>query len=226
MSEAKVRNASYESVVRESFAGVTTAIVDSTCGCALRHHGRDDDARRGAADAGSGVSAAASAPKDLLPGWVRWEQRPFPDANLLLLEGRARALVDSGFVGHAVDTAAWADEHAGPVELVVKTQWQSDHVGGNALLQSRGAGIAASAPDAQALQRRDPRRCVAEYLDQPVAPVHGRRAAARRPGGHARIGRMAGRGHSRPHRGAPAPVQPEERALVVGDALSDYDVGG
>ncbi|MFG2854848.1 hypothetical protein ACGFZ9_29920 [Streptomyces mirabilis] len=41
-----------------------------------------------------------------LPSWVTWQQRPFPDANLLLLHGSQPALVDSGFVGHAEDTAA------------------------------------------------------------------------------------------------------------------------
>jgi hypothetical protein len=78
-----------------------------------------------------------------LPAWTTFQPRPFPDANLLLLGGRQPALVDSGFVGH---------------------------VGGNGLLQATGAGIAASAPDAQAVARRDPGCCQAEYLDQPVSP--------------------------------------------------------
>jgi hypothetical protein len=42
-----------------------------------------------------------------LPAWVNWQRRPFPDANLLLLRGRQPALVDSGVVGHAKQTAAW-----------------------------------------------------------------------------------------------------------------------
>jgi len=41
------------------------------------------------------------------PGWVTWQQRPFPDANLLLLRGSQPALVDSGFVGQAAETAVW-----------------------------------------------------------------------------------------------------------------------
>ena len=44
---------------------------------------------------------------DRLPSWVTWEQRPFPDANLLFLPGRNPVLVDSGFVGHAERTADW-----------------------------------------------------------------------------------------------------------------------
>src|SRR5688500_20013820 len=54
-----------------------------------------------------------------LPSWVMWQQRPFPDANLLLLPGRQPALVDSGFVGHAQETAAWVRAHTGDLALVV-----------------------------------------------------------------------------------------------------------
>jgi glyoxylase-like metal-dependent hydrolase (beta-lactamase superfamily II) len=106
-----------------------------------------------------------------VPAWLTWQRRPFPDANLLLLHGRQPAMVDSGFVGHAQDTAAWARARAGHLALVVNTHWHADHVGGNGLLQATGAGIAASAPDAAAVARRDPGCCLAEYLDQPVSPT-------------------------------------------------------
>lgn len=69
-----------------------------------------------------------------LPAWVIWQHRPFPDANLLLLRGRQPALVDSGFVGHAEDTAAWTRAHTGHLALVINTHWHADHVGGNGLL--------------------------------------------------------------------------------------------
>src|SRR4051812_26026860 len=89
---------------------------------------------------------------DLLPRWVRWQRRPFPDANLLLLPGPRAALIDSGFVGHADQTREWAEARAGGrIGLVVNTHWHSDHVGGNAALQATGAEIAASAPDAEAV---------------------------------------------------------------------------
>jgi glyoxylase-like metal-dependent hydrolase (beta-lactamase superfamily II) len=92
-----------------------------------------------------------------LPAWVTWQRRPFPDPNLLLLHGRQPALVDSGFVGHVQETATWTRTHTGPVALVANTHWHADHVGGKGLLQATGAGIAASAPDAQAVARRDAR---------------------------------------------------------------------
>jgi len=160
-----------------------------------------------------------------LPAWVTWRSRPFPDANLLLLRGRQPTLVDSGFVGHAGETAAWVRAHTPDLDLVVNTHWHSDHVGGNAVLQAGGAGIAASATDALAVARRDPGCCLAEYLDQPVAPY-----TVNEPlddGQVVRLGEadwevLRTPGHTPGHL---ALWQPEERLLAVGDALSDYDVG-
>lgn len=171
------------------------------------------------------MSASASGTAGALPAWVQWQQRPFPDANLLLLRGRRPALVDSGFVAHADQTLAWASEHAGPVGLVVNTHWHSDHVGGNGLLQARGAGIAASTPDADAVRRRDPGCCSAERLDQPVAPytvdiaLDDEQVLAL---GDADWQVIATPGHTPGHL---CLWQPDERILVTGDALSDYDVG-
>ncbi|MFC5204386.1 MBL fold metallo-hydrolase [Streptomyces kaempferi] len=160
-----------------------------------------------------------------LPSWLTWWQRPFPDANTLLLPGRQPALVDTGFVGHADETAAWARAHAGPIDLVVNTHWHSDHVGGNALLQAQGATIAAGTPEADAITRRDPGCCGAEYLDQPVAPY-----TVNVPLDDGQVLQLGDTdwqavrtpGHTPGHL---ALWQPEERILVVGDALSDYDVG-
>ncbi|MFJ2269444.1 MBL fold metallo-hydrolase [Streptomyces sp. NPDC098085] len=164
-------------------------------------------------------------PQPSLPSWMTWRQRPFPDANALLLPGRQPVLVDSGFVAHAEETADWARAHAGDIGLVVNTHWHSDHVGGNALLQARGAGIAAGAPEAEAISRRDPGCCAAEYLDQPVAPYTV--DVSLDDGQILRLGEadwevIRTPGHTPGHL---ALWQPEERLLVVGDALSDYDVG-
>lgn len=166
-----------------------------------------------------------TSPHEQLPAWVVWQQRPFPDANLLLLDGARPTLVDSGFVGHAEATAGWVRAHTSDLTLVVNTHWHSDHVGGNSLLQSAGAGIAASASEADAVNRRDPGCCLAEYLDQPVAPytvdlgLHDGQVLHL---GDADWEVLSTPGHTPGHL---ALWQPDERLLVVGDTLSDYDVG-
>lgn len=163
---------------------------------------------------------------DRLPTWVQFELRPFPDSNLLLLPGPEPAMVDSGFVGNADRTREWAQAHGGGrVATVVNTHWHSDHVGGNAALQAVGAQIAASAPDAEAVRRRDPGCCLAEYLDQPIAPYTVDRSLD--DGDTLRLGETEWQvvrtpGHTPGHL---CLWQPDERLLAVGDALSDYDVG-
>jgi len=168
---------------------------------------------------------AAMVHDEALPAWTTWQRRPFPDANLLLLHGRQPALVDSGFVGHARETVDWARARAGHVALVVNTHWHSDHVGGNAALQAAGAAVAAGVPEAEAVARREPGCCQAEYLDQPVAPY-----SVDQPLHDGQIMRLGDAdwqvvltpGHTPGHLSL---WQPDERLVVVGDALSDYDVG-
>jgi hypothetical protein len=56
-----------------------------------------------------------------VPSWATWQRRPSSDADLLLLRGHRPALVDSGFVGHAEETAAWVRARTGDLALVVNT---------------------------------------------------------------------------------------------------------
>lgn len=93
------------------------------------------------------------------------------------------------------------------------------------MLQARGAGIAASVPDADAVTRRDQGCCQAEYLDQPVAPYTVDKEL--RDGqilllGEAEWQVIGTPGHTPGHL---CLWQPDEQLLIVGDALSDYDVG-
>src|SRR5687768_9876889 len=98
-------------------------------------------------------------------------------------------------------------------------------VGGNALLQAADAGVAAATPDAHAVARRDPGCCQAEYLDQPVAPH-----SVDEPLDDGQVVRLGDADWQAVHTPGHTPGhlslwQPDERLLVVGDALSDYDVG-
>jgi len=142
------------------------------------------------------------------------------------MKGKRPTLIDSGFVAHAERTRRSAEAIAGGrIALVVNTHWHSDHVGGNQELQRSGAAVAASRPDAEAVRRRDPGCCAAEYLDQPVAAYDV--DIALYDGDILRLGDSDWQvirtpGHTLGHLSL---WQPDERVLVVGDALSDYDVG-
>lgn len=134
-------------------------------------------------------------------------------------------LVDSGFVAHAQQTAAWVRSHTDQLAVVVNTHWHSDHVGGNALLQAAGARIAPSVLDAAALADLDPGCCQAEYLDQPVPqytvdePLTDGQAMLM---GDAEWQVIGTPGHTHGHLSF---WQPDLGLLILGDAMSDYDVG-
>lgn len=160
-----------------------------------------------------------------LPAEVVWQQRPFPNSNFLLLRGERPAMIDSGFVAHAKQTEALASQASSRVDLVVNTHWHSDHVGANALFQSTGTQIAASAIDSHALHNSDAGCCAAEYLDQPVPEY--RVDLALRDGDRTLLGDweweiLAVPGHSPGHL---ALFDPEHRLAVVGDSVTAYDVG-
>ena len=161
---------------------------------------------------------------DRLPPWVTWQQRPFPDANLLLLPGRNPALVDSGFAGHAGQTAELSVRLHRPAAagrqhlLARRPRWRQRDTAG------QGCGITGSVADADAVARRDPRCCQAEYLDQPVTPytvdeqLHDSQIL---PLGDAEWQVICTPGHTPGHL---CLWRPDERLLIADDALSD-DVG-
>ena len=161
---------------------------------------------------------------DRLPPWVTGQQRPFPDANLLLLPGRNPALVDSGFAGHAGQTAELSVRLHRPAAagrqhpLARRPRWRQRDTEG------QGCGITGSVADADAVARRDPRCCQAEYLDQPVTPytvdeqLHDSQILSL---GDAEWQVICTPGHTPGHL---CLWRPDERLLIAGDALSD-DVG-
>jgi len=163
-----------------------------------------------------------------LPGWVRFVPRPYPSSNLILLTGPTPVLLDSGFgsdaaaLGELIGAAGLA---VAQLALVLNSHWHSDHSGGNAWLQAHGVPIAAARRDGEAVNRRDPSACEAEWLDQPVEPYHvgvlldgGDRLRA----GEADWEVLATPGHTPHHLSF---YQPDEQVLLLGDALHADDVG-
>jgi len=153
----------------------------------------------------------------------------FPSANVVATTDGERVLFDSGYGSDARRTVRALDAAgvpAGSLDLVVNTHWHSDHVGGNALLQSgHGIPVAAALADADAVNARRPDACLAEWLDQPVEPY--RVDHVLRPGEALRAGPvewevLATPGHTPTHLSF---HQPETGLLVAGDALHAGDVG-
>lgn len=174
-----------------------------------------------------GASAGTTTAAQRLLGrlGITWRPRPFPNANLLTLGGDEPAVVDTGFAAHVEETLGLVREAGVQARTVVNTHWHSDHVGGNAVFQRSGAQIIASAPDAQAVNGRDPGCCLSEYLDQPVPQYTVDRAV--RDGERLLLGPsewevVAVPGHTPGHI---ALWEPERRVLIVGDTVTAHDVG-
>jgi hydroxyacylglutathione hydrolase len=154
---------------------------------------------------------------------VRFFERPYPNANAILLQGPRPVLVDPG-AGHDVPALlAWLDG-AAPA-WIVNTHWHTDHSGANYAMQARGIPIAASAPEADAVNARAPDACRARWLDQLIEPYEVARAL--HPGdvvetGASRWQVIALPGHTAMQIGLWCA---DDRVLVAGDALHDADLG-
>ncbi|WP_027211617.1 MBL fold metallo-hydrolase [Burkholderia sp. WSM2232] len=74
-----------------------------------------------------------------LPASVRVFERGWLSSNnVLIVDDRSAALVDTGYATHAHQTRALVQQALGarPLDLIVNTHLHSDHCGGNALLQA------------------------------------------------------------------------------------------
>ena len=156
---------------------------------------------------------------------ARFFQRPYPNANAVLLEGVRPALVDPGSGSDLPDLLVWlADAGVWPA-LVVNTHWHSDHAGANHALQERGLPIAAPAAEAAAVNARHIDACRALWLAQPIESYVVDRVLL--PNDLIGTGMTQWRvlalpGHTAHQIGL---VCDESGVLVAGDALHDADIG-
>jgi hydroxyacylglutathione hydrolase len=73
------------------------------------------------------------------PNWLRFVERPFPSANSVVIAGSNPVLVDTGYGSDLRWTESLLVERGidpAGLSLVVNTHYHSDHVGGNAGLQT------------------------------------------------------------------------------------------
>lgn len=105
---------------------------------------------------------------------VRFFQRTFPSANMVLIQGSYPVLIDTGFGSDIAETGRLLRDAGTPPEalsLIVNTHYHADHSGGNADFQSRyGIPIAAHRWEAAIVNARDADACSARWLGQRVDP--------------------------------------------------------
>lgn len=158
-----------------------------------------------------------------LPDWITVLERGWLSANSVLIFDRDTAvMVDSGYAGHADQTLALVDHALAGRKLgwLVNTHCHSDHMGGNARVQTRHAcRTSLPAGEAPLIDRWDARELLLDYADQ-----RADRFRYDDTFDHGDSLRMGGRewhvigtpGHD-PH--AVVFWEPEARVLISGDAL-------
>ncbi len=163
------------------------------------------------------------------PEWLHFLTADYPSANLIVTEEGERVLFDAGYgsdTSRTIEALAGIGVAAASLDLIVNTHWHSDHVGGNARLQSEYAiPIAAALADAAAVNSCQHDACLAEWLDQPVEQYRVDLALEpkdRLTAGPAEWQVLATPGHTPNHLSF---YQPEEELLVLGDAVHAEDVG-
>jgi glyoxylase-like metal-dependent hydrolase (beta-lactamase superfamily II) len=162
--------------------------------------------------------AAASLGMTVLErGWLSANQAVFAAA------GRAPAtVVDTGFCRHAAQTAALVD-HAlagAPLQRIVNTHLHSDHCGGNASLQARGAlETWIPRPSLDTVRRWDEAALSYRLTDQPCPRFVADGALV--PGETIALGPAEWEIHAAPGHDMDAVMlfEPQTRTLIAGDAL-------
>ncbi|ONH32065.1 hypothetical protein BL254_22295 [Protofrankia sp. BMG5.30] len=164
-----------------------------------------------------------------IPGWLHFLAVGFPSANVIATSDGSRVIFDSGFgsdTSRIEDALATAGIGITDVELVVNTHWHSDHVGVNTRLRDvHGIAVAAAREDAQAINSRRADACLSAWLDQPVERYHvdhALEAGQTLRAGPSEWEVVPTPGHTPHHLSF---YEPQERLLVLGDAIHADDVG-
>lgn len=155
----------------------------------------------------------------LVRGWLNCNQ-------ILLADGDAHYLIDTGYHSYARQTLHLLEAHTSRVSRIINTHSHSDHIGGNAALAAHyGCPVTVSALEAPSLDPWDDDAFWLSYADQHVPQFRFTDTLA--PGDMFRAGDtewqvFAAPGHAM---GALIFYSPKWRALITGDALWEHGLG-
>jgi glyoxylase-like metal-dependent hydrolase (beta-lactamase superfamily II) len=150
-------------------------------------------------------------------GWLSANQVVFAAAGAV-----PATVVDTGFCRHSAQTLALVDHALGgaPLGRIVNTHLHSDHCGGNAALQARGAlETWVPRPSIEAVRRWDEEALSYRLTDQPCPRFTADRALD--PGASIALGVGEWEIHAAPGHDMDAVMlfEPQTRTLISGDAL-------
>ena len=150
-------------------------------------------------------------------GWLSANQAVFG-----AMGATPATVVDTGFSTHVDQTLALIDHALGgqPLGRIVNTHLHSDHCGGNAALQSRGAVETwIPSPSIAAVERWDEDALSYRLTDQPCPRFVADRALV--PGASIALGEATWEIHAAPGHDMDAVMlfEPQTRTLISGDAL-------
>jgi glyoxylase-like metal-dependent hydrolase (beta-lactamase superfamily II) len=164
-----------------------------------------------------------------LPPGVRVIERGWLSANLVLIDGRHRAVVDTGYVSHEAQTVALVEAAFGAKgpDLLLNTHLHSDHCGGNAALQARFPGLPTLVPPglADAVRTWDTQALTYAPTGQrcPRFDLNG----LLQPGEQIDLGDRPWQIHAAPGHDTHSVIlfEPQSRTLISADALWENGFG-
>lgn len=164
-----------------------------------------------------------------LPPGLSAVERGWLSANLVLVDGPRRAVIDTGYVSHEAQTVSLVQAAFGAQgpDLLLNTHLHSDHCGGNAALQERFPGLPTLIPPglAEAVRIWDTRTLTYEPTGQRCRRFHF--SGLLQPGQSITLGDRGWQIHAAPGHDTHSVIlfEPQSRCLISADALWENGFG-